>query len=361
MATITVGASGCDYTTIQEAINAASATEATTIVISAGTYNEDIKLDAANQKGDLTFVAAEGEEVIFAGYFDIGYREQGVGAAKWNAAVVFENIIFDQAVAEKHSLYVQDVKSFVMNNCKVIGDGEYGIGTPGNNSTEHAELNNCTFVNAGIQSLGNFSSNLTIDGCTFDNSCLNVQGGGAPGLTIKNTTFNKTLTDAHIDDSFYCIRSNDSPIFIEGTTFNIDSELTEVAEDQAKWGVFWQRQAGGTKWTVADIEVNFTDAAMTQTELLFNKNGTTNAANEAGRITISGITGNRKVEDILEKSEGIVNSIADGKYYIYDDGMQMSKTDLSTIYVDSNYTSDNVGTDKVFGVNAFADINAATK
>ena len=57
MATLEVG-SDKTYKTLQEAINAASATEATTIIVSAGTYNEDITLDARNmdQKGNITFV-----------------------------------------------------------------------------------------------------------------------------------------------------------------------------------------------------------------------------------------------------------------------------------------------------------------
>jgi hypothetical protein len=44
MATLNVG-SDQTYKTLQEAVNAASTTEATTIVVSAGTYNEDITLD----------------------------------------------------------------------------------------------------------------------------------------------------------------------------------------------------------------------------------------------------------------------------------------------------------------------------
>ena len=88
MATLYVG-SDQTYKTLQEAINAASATEATTIVISAGTYAEDITLDARSmeQKGDLKFVAAEDAEVTITGLVTIGYYEKRVGSKKWDAAV----------------------------------------------------------------------------------------------------------------------------------------------------------------------------------------------------------------------------------------------------------------------------------
>ena len=72
------------YKTLQEAVNAASATEENIIIVFEGTYDEDITLDSRymEQKANITFAAAEGETVKFAGLFTIGYYEKRVGAKK---------------------------------------------------------------------------------------------------------------------------------------------------------------------------------------------------------------------------------------------------------------------------------------
>ena len=147
MATLYVG-SDQTYKTLQEAVNAASTTEETTIIVSGGTYNEDITLDARTmeQKGNIKFIAAEGEDVTFTGLFTIGYYEKNVSSCKWNADVTFENITFDQATAATHSINIQQVNDFTMTNCTVIGDGEYGI--LGTNVDNGATLTGCTFTNA---------------------------------------------------------------------------------------------------------------------------------------------------------------------------------------------------------------------
>lgn len=83
---------------------------------------------------------------------------------------------------------------------------------------------------------------------------------------------------------------------------NIDSTVTGVATEQAKWGV-------------NHIEVNYTDAAMAQAELLLNKNGTTTEANKADRVTITGLTSNKNdVAELISKSEG--HLIAEGQTYL---------------------------------------------
>jgi len=348
------------FNNLQNAVNAASATEPTTITVAAGTYSEDIVLDARSmeQKGNLKFVAAEGADVIFAGKITIGYYEKKVGSKKWDADVAFENITFDQAAAQEHSIDIQQCNDFAMTNCKVIGDGEYGI--LGTNVDNGATITGTTFENAGIQSAGSFGTNFLIDDCTFNDSKVNIQSGNS--VTIKDCTFDSTLTDANVGDSFYCIRSNDNAINIENTTFNIDSDLTEDAGAQAKWGVLWQRNVGGTKWSASDIEVNFSEKAMAQSGLLFNKNGTTNAANEADRITINGLNSNdNDVTDLLAKSEGVLNAAADGKFSIYDDGQLIKSVTFEKLYVDSSFTAENVGEGKIFGGNAFTSFVDALK
>ena len=277
------------------------------IYLDGGTYTDDINLTIAElgsgTKGNIVFKAMPGTNPIIAGTVTLGYRNHGVGSAMWDADVTFEGITFDHAEPSKHSINVGDVKSITLKDCKIIGDGEYGISSERENATVSSSIIGCTFENAGMQVLGQFGNGLEIDDCTFNESRVNVQGGVI--VNIKNSTFNNTLTSNNIGDSFYLVRSNDIAINIEDCEMNIDSDLTEIATNQAKWAILWQRNAGGTKWTVDGLEVNLTDAAMAQTSLLFNLNGTTTEANKEGRITITDLTSeSNNVTDIIAKSEG---------------------------------------------------------
>jgi len=357
MATLYVG-SDQTYKTIQEAINAASTTEETTIILSAGTYADDVNITVAavgEQKGNIKIAAAEGADVTVSGLVTIGYYEKRVGSQKWDAEIAFEGITFDQATDEKHSIDIQQVKDFSMTNCKVIGGGEYGM--LGTNVDNGATISQCIFENAGIQSAGNFGTNMLIADCIFNESKVNIQSGNS--VMVRNCTFNSTLKEANVDDSFYCIRSNDNAITLNGCQFNIDSELTSVASEQTKWGVLWQCNAGGTKWRAFNCQFNLTDAAMQQSELLVNKNATTTDANKAGRIVIYAFNSvENDVADLLAKTEGIITVVADAKYAVYDNGVPVGDVvDVSNIYIDNRYTADNVG-ELVLGVNAFTAVDS---
>ena len=349
------------FSNLTDAVKAASSTEANTITVASGTYDDSIVFRASvigEQKGDIKFVAAEGADVTFSGTLQLGLYEKGVGVEKWESAVEFSGITFDHADAATHSILVYSVDGFALNDCTIIGDGEYGIGsTGGNNTTPGSTITDCTFENAGIQVSGNFGTDLEISDCTFNDSCVNIQGGN--GVNFSGNTFNATLTDASIGNSFYCIRSNDIAVNIEDCVFNIDSTLTEDAGEQAKWGVLHQRKNGATKWNASDIEVNFTDAALLQGDLFFSKNENTAAAND--RITVNGITStSNDVDAIIGKSEGSLNVVNEGTYSIYDDGVLVNSATASTVYVNSTYAAGaDLGEGKIFGFNAFADFASA--
>ncbi len=271
---------------LTDAISNAAATGETTIILADGTtYNTDLALTAAAQgnKGDLVFKAA-GDNVKFTGTVTLGYRDQGVGAEMFNSNVTFEGVVFDHAEAGKHSLEIGDVKGLSLKDCTIIGDGEYGINSASGNNSPNAKIINCTFQNAGIQVLGQFGNGLVIDGCTFNDSKVNVQSG--VHVTIQNCKFNNTLTDAHVGDSFYAIRSNDIPITVKNCQLNIDSTVTGVATAQEKWYLLANR--GITDWTVEDVAVTLTDAALAQTELVVTactKTGVINTTN----LTVNGV------------------------------------------------------------------------
>ena len=259
-----------------------------TFVLATGTYNNDINLtvDALDEaKGDFLFKAAEGAESVIAVTVTLGYRNQGVGAAMWNANVTFEGIIFNHAADEKHSIDVGDVKSLTLKNCTIVGDGEYGITSARGNGTGTSTIEGCTFENAAMQLLGNFATGLVIDQCTFNESRINVQAGN--GVTVQNCKFNNTLKSANVGDSFYCVRSNSTPITIKDSEIKIDSELTEVATEQAKWYLLANR--GETNWTVENVAVTLTEAALMQTELKVT------ACTSTGVINLNNLTVNGKV------------------------------------------------------------------
>lgn len=260
--------------------------DVTTIKLATGTYSDNIVLTVAAEgdfQRDIKFEAAEGASPVIAGTVTLGYRNQGVGAAMWNGNVTFEGITFDHAENAKHSLDVQDVKSLTLKNCTIIGDGEYGLGSASGNATGHSLIDNCTFENAAMQILGNFGTGLVINECAFNQSRINVQGGN--GVTVQNCTFNNTLKSVHVGDSFYCVRSNSTPITVKNCEINIDSELAEVASGQAKWGLLWNRKE--KDWTVANVAVTMTDAALMQTELLVTKCSSTGKINTTN-LTVNG-------------------------------------------------------------------------
>lgn len=269
------------------AIKDAPVDETTYIALADGTYSEDMEITVAalgQSGGDVVIKAAKGANPVISGTVTLGYRNQGVGATMYNANVTFEGITFDHASAANHSLDIQDVKSLTLKNCTIIGDGEYGISSARGNGTGASKIVGCTFENAGMQLLGNFATGLVIDDCVFNESCINIQAGN--GVTVQNCEFNKTLTAANVGDSFYAIRSNSTPITVKNCEINVDSELTEVATAQAKWYLLANR--GTTNWTVENVEVTLTDAALAQTALVVTactSTGTINATN----LTVNGV------------------------------------------------------------------------
>ena len=274
-------------TELNNQIANAPASGETILFLDEGTYSGNLDLTVAAlgaSKGDLVFKAVGGEDVVFTGTITLGYREQTVGATMYNGHVTFEGVTFDHAESNKHSLDVQDVKSLTLKDCTIIGDGEYGITSARGNGTGTSSIVDCTFINAGMQLLGNFATGLVIDGCTFNDSCINVQGGN--GVTVQNCTFKNTLKDANIGESFYLVRSNSTPITVKNCNIAIDSTITSIAASQAKWGVFWNR--GSTNWTVENVDITLTDAALAQTELLITKNTSTGKINTTN-LKVNGV------------------------------------------------------------------------
>ena len=269
------------------AIKNAPVGKVTVIGLADGEYAGDIEITVAalGKSGGDVVIKAIGDNAVISGTVTLGYRDQGVGATMYDANVTFEGITFDHANAATHSLDVQDVKSLTLKNCTIISDGEYGLTSARGNGTGTSTIVGCTFENAAMQLLGNFATGLVIDDCTFNDSKINVQAGN--GVTVQNCEFNATLTTTNIDDSFYIIRSNSTPITVKNCEINIDSALAEVVTTaQAKWYLLANR--GATNWTVSDVAVTLTAEAAAQTQLKITactSSGVINTTN----LTVNGV------------------------------------------------------------------------
>lgn len=308
------------------------------IKLAAGTYSENIVLTVAEAgafQRDIKFEAVEGASPVIAGTVTLGYRNQGVGADMWNGNITFEGITFDHPAATTHSIDVQDVKSLTLRKCKIIGDGdECGLVSARGNATGTSSIVECTFENAGMQLLGNFATGLVIDGCTFKESCVNVQAGN--GVTVQNCNFTNTLTEAYLNGGFYLIRSNSTPITVKNCTIAVDSELAEVATSQSKWYLLANR--GTTNWTVENVAVTMTEAAMKQTELYVTK------CTSSGVINTKNLTVNSKA--YASTAAQLTSAVNNGATDIYVQGefKMPSSTTTNTITIsplNGNATIDN--------------------
>ena len=371
------------YKTLGDAVRGSSTSEKTVITVAGGTYDDSVAFltddfvisqaakdhkrypadvgatiesatRAGAQKADIEFVAAEGAEVKFTGNFVMGFNFSGSpDTQEWTNGVFFTGITFESA-SGRPNIVLSDVGDFAATDCVFNGKGEYGIdGTSNSSVTKAASVTSCTFNNSGIQAIGGVGTNMEISDCTFTESNVNATGGAENGVSITDCTFKLTLTDAHVGDSFYAVRNQSStPVSISGCEFNIDSDLASVAADQEKWGIFYQR-GNAKNWSVDSVEINLTENALAQTELLTVKNTIPGET-----LAIDGITSSNDVSSLLSRSEGLLNVSADGKYAMYADGVLQQEVDLSPLYVDASFSSENTGEGKIFGVNAFASVSS---
>jgi len=319
------------------AIASASTTGETMIVLGNGTFTEDITLDARymEQKGDIVFKADEGATPVIAGTVTLGYYENRVGAKEWDAKVTFEGITFDHKEAQKHSLSVQSLNSVTLRNCTIYGDGEYGIGSQSGNNTGASLIEKCTFINAGMQIYGNFGTDLVIDKCTFEESQVNVGGGN--GVTVQNCTFNKTMTDVNNGDSFYVIRSPKSgtPVTVKNCEINVDSTVNGLAVPGNTKALAILHNRHATKaWTITDVAITMTDAALAQPELKVIE--TAGGAMNATNLTVNG---GAVPTPLTKVSDGLYKDADAENYYVYNAAALISLGGVGpTHYQNKTYT-----------------------
>ena len=376
MATLYVGADK-EYKTILEAVQAASTTETTEIVVSGGDYEAFTFAQSVigEQKAAIIIKAAEGETVNINGTLRIGIHKAGstnpLELQTWGADVTLEGLNF---------------ASETVDPCLSIED----MGTTG--ATGQLTVRNCTFVNevadsnvisaakacvvgqrpvfedctiTGLVSLvSGLQDGIEWNNCDFYSAgegCVNIPGGTA--VYFNNCDFYATLTEGSVGNSFYFIRNQNNPyVEINGGSVNLDSELTEAVEKQYDWGLFWTRN-NGKQIALNDVEVNLTDAAMMQTEsglavVMAKVKGETGAIlTDPKNISVKNVTSGNDVpvEDLLNASTGAFNATQGDTYaeYGYDEegNRTVNTASLSTIYVMD--ASAELSAGQFWGVNVF--------
>ena len=242
--TITVCASGCDYTSINAAINAAS--DGDVIQLAAETYFEGEQIDTDGKAITLRGVLDKAGEpasvldgagthrvlicqssetkstsfenlLIQNGYGQIeeiagGQYEIGGGVCNRSASSpVFVNCTFMSNWADFGGGMLNDTSSPALTNCTFtsnsadIGGGMY------NYDSSSPTLSNCTFASNSADSVGggmiNSQSSPTLSNCTFTNHSAD-DGSSIDGSGMYNLESSPALTDCTFASNSFAAMSN---------------------------------------------------------------------------------------------------------------------------------------------------------
>ena len=405
---------GNTFDTITTAINAAA--DGDTITLTAGEYSEFVKLDLELLRSkSVSFVGAtdaEGKsQVTLTGGLEVGDDLKDLLSPAFNSFETdwsFSNIKFKANPGETNN-YDRTNKgkkvqinnagssnggSLTFDNCSfyaVDKDGNYGEyidnayilvqyqAAHHNGYFCNVKYNECDFANGRVSFyMGNGGNEF--NDCTFNNAPINDMTGNYVFNDCEfNADLSKIVDVTKISSDYYVLRSNqtgpsNSGKLLDGAVFNITNsgnvDFTESATDNIIW---IRSNADATKATeIANVTFNGLNADNMAGIKLFgntdynDKNKTTPWLGEEEKIFVRGLVvdgfeSENDIEELLARSSGVLHAVVGNKYYIYNNSKFVSATDISTIFVDSTFTEDGVPEGKVFGINAFADINAATE
>lgn len=271
-ATLTVAQDGSgDFTTIQAAVDAAA--EGDEIIISGGTYAEDVTIGHLNlpplKKDNLTLRAAEGETVIIdlpnesdrvqALPLDFGDVDI-LGVFIYGDNVVLDGLTINQPTTTVNMLEAAPSAAAMtiispnvnIRNCTINGSGAFDGDIIG------ILLANLDAVSAAQGSFV-LATDLTVDGCTFTghnfafatNNFLAALGIPAPNpsASVANTVFSNNGTGIEMDDGTVTVDGCEflenetgisvaehilevrNSIFRDNTEFAVETETGDIPDD----------------------------------------------------------------------------------------------------------------------------------
>ncbi|CAN2039328.1 putative pectate lyase C (modular protein) [Candidatus Magnetomoraceae bacterium gMMP-15] len=259
---ITVGSSGCDHTSIADAISL-SATSGDTIDIKAGTYTEGITISKnliINGAGaSSTIVDGNKDHTVFSIASDITVTMSGLMIQ--NGSYI-SNSPGGGAIFNEGNLILQNC-TISNNSANVTGFGPASSGGIYNSGT--LTLQNCTISgNSGYASGGifntssggiyNSSGTLTIENCTISDNETNNDGGGIfntvgtsniKNTIIANNTANGTPNDCakpngNVTSGDYNFVETPGNCTFNGTNdiTNQDPRLTPITDDNGSTWIY---------------------------------------------------------------------------------------------------------------------------
>ena len=394
------------FASINAAVEAAA--DGATITLTAGEYSEFVKLDLALLRSkSVSFVGetdAEGKsQVTLTGGLEVGDDLKDLTSAfnSFETDWSFSNIKFKANPGETDNYArTNKGKKVQINNAGSSNGGSltfdkcsfYAVDKDGNSgeyidnayilvqyqAAHHngyfcnVKYNECDFTNGRVSFYMGNSGN-EFNGCIFNDAPINDMTGN---YIFNDCEFNADLSKIVDGSDYYVLRSNqnsasNSGKLLNGAVFNITNsgnvDFTESATDNIIW---IRSNADATKATeIANVTFKGLDADNMAGinpfgNTVYTGDKTAPWLGEEEKIFVKGllVDGFESEDDIkalLARTSGVLHAVVGNKYYIYNDGEFASATDISTIFVDSAFAEEGVPEGKVFGVNAFTDINAA--
>lgn len=188
---------GCDYTSIQAAIDAVEAavvTEATTFVIDValGEYVENLVVTKITDEKSYEILGAEGTTLkgtvnIYSNsaYYDSTLLIKGINFVDNTPTVGNAFIKFGNDGATRYASNV------TIEDCTFTGTDQldWGIEPISGSGVMNILIKNCDLID--MHSLAQISSvGITIEGCTFTNTARGMNLNASTGIMIKDTIFN---------------------------------------------------------------------------------------------------------------------------------------------------------------------------
>jgi parallel beta-helix repeat protein len=252
-ATITVCASGCDYTTIQAAVNAANGGEV--VHVYPGTYDESVNLSAMDPGGDLTLVTVNNAGVPTPGTVQVHY--EGPNAEIRTETAFDGDLIIDGFVVYSDASGI-DVEvespggvdsSLVIRNVTATGTGDNGIEAEadGDVTITNCEANDNTSGNGNGIIVKDTGGNVTILNCRASgNSNRGIRVSNVYGtVTIGNCTANGNTSAGFFAVGLHGALQISSCVFASNDVGVLFDELTEADEVMVKASIICDNSSYG--------------------------------------------------------------------------------------------------------------------